>query len=124
MAVRKRKKVKRGRKKQRRGYVRRSSQAKRGVAVTLSMTELRKLLAPTAKKKAKKKKGKAPRLSLADKMYAEAVRRAVHDERPPGSKVSDSRCLSCSSRMYERDKGSTIQYYCPRCDTWSQAIAV
>lgn len=124
MAARGRKKT-RGRK-TRRGYQkkRRASQATRGVAMTLSMRELRKLLdQPAPRKKSKKKKKAQPRRrSIEDAIYDAVARRSLHDERPPGSKVSDSRCLTCGARMYERDKGAYTEFYCPSCDAWSRAI--
>lgn len=107
----------------------RSSSASRGVVVTMSVSELKKLLKTQKRQAGKKQKKRSSRrrssidevLDLFEARYGGTPSKKVH-QRPPGTDVSASTCLACNSMMYEKDEGPYTHYYCPSCDKWTKAI--
>lgn len=106
----------------------RSSSASRGVVVTMSVSELKKLLKTQKRQTGKKQKKSSRRRSSIDEVldlfearYGGTPSKKVH-QRPPGTDVSASTCLACNSMMYEKDEGPYTHYYCPSCDKWTKAI--
>ena len=122
-AIRGRKKT-RGRKSKRKTS--RSSVARRGVTVTMTMTELRKYLrgGKKTKKKGKKKSSrKSSDLSFLKSLLNEPTHAPKkHKGRPAGYDLSSTSCPTCGGMQYEKDVGGYTEFYCPDCDRTTRKI--